>query len=100
MSSPGLIRSYATRPWPGCRPGAVRNSACPQRNILRDAKRMLQEDRTRNTMDHTSAERAERIVRVYVKGWKQGNQAKVLGKLVTAYGIMLDDGRTYRVIEQ
>src|SRR5713101_7734838 len=77
-SSPGLIRSYATRLWPGYRPDAAQNSACRQRNILRDAKQMLQEERTRNTMDHASA---ERMVRLYVEGWKEGNRAKILGNL-------------------
>ena len=51
-------------------------------------------------MDHTSAERAERMVRLYVEGWKEGNRAKILGNLDPACVIIEYDGLTYRGIEK
>ncbi len=51
-------------------------------------------------MDHASAERAERMVRLYVEGWKEGNRAKILGNLDPACVIIEYDGLTYRGIEK
>src|SRR5260370_35762255 len=48
-------------------------------------------------MDHASA---ERMVRLYVEGWKEGNRAKILGSLDPACVIIEYDGLTYRGVEK
>ncbi len=54
-------------------------------------------ERTRNTMDHASA---EWMVRLYVEGWKEGNRAKILGSLDPACVIIESDGLTHRGVEK
>lgn len=48
-------------------------------------------------MDRASA---ERVVRLYVEGWKEGNRVKILGNLDPACVIIEYDGLTYRGVEK